>query len=400
MDTPQDSLPEKTGRARERHKRRQQRQAMVVRGGTKRATRSNRQILPQDRFKFPTIKLPANQFVIGIPLGIIVILAVIATLAYFKNEEPESLPNAIWLDKSWTYGEREDAEIVEYANQLRQNRIGSVYAYVSTLGINNTWSGGQEGRGSFMQSRENVGEFVTQFRQAYPGVRLYGWIEVWTNLDAADGYRLDDEQLQENVADFSKRMIDELGFDGIFLDVKPLFTGNEDFVRLLRGVRAAVGLDTPIAIAVPADLTPDDEDVTPLPDIAPGTMWDDNYKKRVMVSANEIVITVYQSYRDNPLDYINWVAYQVETYVNIISELASDTTIDTRILVSIPNYQVESEAHNPTIETIAAALDGVNIGLGAVDETLQPLLTGVAIFSDRDLSDAQWDIYRQKWLNR
>jgi hypothetical protein len=105
---------------------------------------------------------------------------------------------------------------------------------------------------------------------------------------------------------------------------------------------------------------------------------------------------VYQSYRDNPLDYINWVAYQVKTYVKLISEL----TTDTRIIISVPNYQTESTAHDPSIETIAGALDGINVGLGMLDEETQSLLSGVAIYSDRDLSDDQWQVYRQKWLRR
>ena len=399
MDTPQESTGDKgQGRARDRHKRRKQKQAMVVRGGTKRGSSSGQQIRSQDKFKFPTIQLPKNRFFFGIPVAFLVILSVIGALALFKNDDPDTFNNAIWVDKSWTYGEYTGDELLKFADQLKNNRIGTVYAYVSTLNINGTWSGGQQGQGSFMQSRDDITDFVTDLKRVYPSVNVYGWIEIWTTLDNDDGYRLDDEELHANVADFSKRMINELGFDGIFLDVKPLFTDNEDFLKLMRTVRASVGLDTPIAIAVPADLTPDDETVSPVEGIAPGTMWDANFKQRVMISANEIVITVYQSYRDNPLDYMNWVAYQVDTYVKLISELELNT--DTRILVSIPNYQTQSNAHNPTIETIAAALDGINIGLDRLDEEMQPLLTGVAIFSDRDLSDAQWEIYQQKWLNR
>lgn len=396
MDAPQDHpTPSGRGRARERHKRRKERQAMVVRGGAKQKS-SRRQIRPQDRIKLPTIRLPKNRALLGIPLAFFVVFAVIMGLSLFKNEDPEAFDNAIWIDKTWTYGERDSGDIAPLAEQLKRNRIGTVYAYVSTLNINGNWSGGQQGSGSFMQSRDGVSDFVTDFKNVYPEVRLYGWIEIWTTLDVEDGYRLDDEELQENVADFSQIMIDELGFDGVFLDVKPLFNGNEDFLRLLRTVRASVGLDTPIAIAVPADLTPEDEDVAPIPQIAPGTMWEENYKQRVMVSADEIVITVYQSYRDNPVDYINWVAYQVETYISLLSEL--DLLTDPRIMVSIPNYQADSDAHDPAIETIAGALDGVNLGLGQVEEEIHPLLTGVAIFSDRDLSESQWQIYQDKWL--
>ncbi len=395
MDTSQEPV-NSNGRARERHKKRKERQAMVVRGGEKRASTSRRQIRSQDGFKLPKIALPQNRIILGIPMGILVILGAIALLAVLKDNEPQVFNNAIWADKSWTYGERSNDELSEFADTLKRNRIGKVYAYVSTLNINNNWVGGQSGTGSFLQSRDAVANFVEAFRSVYPTAEIYGWVEVWTNLDADDGYRLDDEALQENVADFSLRMIEDMGFDGVFLDVKPLFTDSEDLLRLLRTVRAKVGLDTPIVLAVPADLTPEDDDVAPIPDIAPGTIWDENFKQRVLLSANEVVITVYQSYRDNPLDYINWVAYQVETYVNIISEL----TTDTRILVSVPNYQTQSQAHDPSIETIAAALDGVNVGLDKIDEDSQALLTGIAIYSDRDLSNDQWQVYQQKWLNR
>ena len=398
MDTPQEEAHDKGhGRARDRHRRRKQKQAMVVRGGTKRAT-FRQQIRPQDRIKLPSLRLPKNPIILGIPLAFLVVIGVIAGLALLKDSDPDSFNNAIWVDKSWTYGGYTEGDLADFSQQLQRNRIGTIYAYVSTLNINNNWSGGQQGQGSFMQSRDAVANFVADFKRVYPAVQIYGWIEIWTTLDNEDGYRLDDEELQANVADFSERMIDELGFDGVFLDVKPLFTDNEDFLRLMRAVRASVGLDTPIAVAVPADLTPNDENVAPIAGIAPGTMWNPNFKQRVMISANEIVITAYQSYRDNPLDYMNWVAYQVDTYVNLIANLELNT--DTKILVSIPNYQTKSNAHDPAIETIAAALDGINLGLDKLDEEQQPLLTGVAIFSDRNLSDAQWDVYQQKWLNR
>jgi hypothetical protein len=384
------------GRARERHKKRKQRQAMVARSGEKRTKQTRSQARSQSRVKLPKVRLPQNRLLVGIPVGILVIVSAIAILAFLKAQEPIAMNNAIWVDKSWTYADRTSEDLDDYINTLRYNQIGNVYAYVSSLNINNNWMGGLSGDGSFMQSRGNVTSFVANFKQKYPSAKIYGWIEIWTNLDTEDGYRLDDEALQENVADFSLRMIEEMGFDGVFLDVKPLFTGSEDLLRLLRAVRAQVGLDTPIIVSVPADLTPNDEMVAPIDAIAPGTIWDKNFKQRVLLSANEVVITVYQSYRDNPLDYINWVAYQVKTYVKLISEL----TTDTRIIISVPNYQTESTAHDPSIETIAGALDGINVGLGMLDEETQSLLSGVAIYSDRDLSDDQWQVYRQKWLRR
>ena len=112
-----------------------------------------------------------------------------------------------------------------------------------------------------------------------------------------------------------------------------------------------------------------------------------------MVSADEVVLLMYQSYRQEPLDYINWVAYHVETYVN---ELETDTNV----LVSIPNYGGASSAHNPAIETMEKALAGVSEGLRRLDEAMRPLLTGIAIYSDEQLSQSEWNVFREKWLQR
>ena len=85
----------------------------------------------------------------------------------------------------------------------------------------------------------------------------------------------------------------------------------------------------------------------------------------------------------------------MRTYISLLNEDAN-----TRILISVPNYQAGSIAHSPSVETIAAALDGVTVGLTGLDEAARASLTGVAIYSDQDLSQEQWNIYQDKWLNR
>ena len=60
-------------------------------------------------------------------------------------------------------------------------------------------------------------------------------------------------------------------------------------------------------------------------------MWSPSFKKKVMAAADEVVLLMYQSYRQEPLDYVNWVAYHVETYIKEMED-------ETDILVSIPDY--------------------------------------------------------------
>ena len=362
--------------------RRRPAQAMATQGGqhntqTRRARRDQQ---------------PNRLLIVGIALVILAALAVAIGPSLFGSEQTSPLDNAIWLGKSWTYDGRSDSELTDFASQLQQNQIGKIYAYVSTLNISSRWSGGPYGNDSFMQSQDDVVDFREAFKQAYPQSEMYGWIEIWAT-DSAGDYRLDDQDVQQNIADFSSRMIEELGFDGILIDVKSLFSGSGDLLQLIRQVRSAVSVDVPIAVAVSPDLTPDDDTVGAVAQIAPGTMWSAADKQQIIAAADEIVLQLYQSYRSSPLDYINWVAYHVKTYIDLLDE-------DTRILISIPNYQTASVAHSPSVETIAAALDGIRVGLASLDDERQSALTGVAIYSDQDISPEQWSVYQDKWLSR
>ncbi len=361
-------------------------------GGT--SGRSGSGHLGQQRaLRFSALFAPRNRLRVA-TIGGVIVIAGFAFGAFF-NRESETLPlnNAIWLDRTWVYGDIGDAQMLEFADRLVAHRIGKAYVYVSSLDIDNRWTGGPQGADGFMNSRLAVAQFVDAFKSQNDRVDLLAWIEIWTHLDRVDGYRLDDTNLHQNIADFSRLLVDQLGFDGVLLDVKPMFAGKDDFIRLIRRVRSAVGSEHTIAVAATADLTPHDLRLQEIPTIAPGTMWSSNFKQRIMVLADEVVLLMYQSYRQSRLDYVNWIAYHVETYVNLLEA-------NTDILVSIPNYGGASSAHNPEVETMEAAIDGVREGLRRLDEVERALVTGVAIFSDEQLSEADWALFREQWLQR
>ena len=349
--------------------------------GPRRAVRLSALLAPRNRLRF-----------VSAASAVIIAGAVVGSLA-MRRPVAEPLNNAIWLDRTWIYGDLESGRLRAFADRLIENQIGTAYAYVSSLGIDNRWSAGLQGEGSFTNSQPAVAEFVRAFKSQSDELRVYGWIEIWTHLDNGDGYRLDDANLHSNIADFSRHLVTQLGFDGVLLDVKPLFSDNDDLIRLIGRVRSAVGADLPIAVAVTADLTPQELRMQNVESIAPGTMWSPSFKKRVTVAANEVILLMYQSYRQEPLDYVNWVAYHVETYIDEVEP-------GTKILVSIPNYGGASSAHDPAIETIENALNGVSKGLRRLEEEKRPLLTGIAIFSDEQLSQSDWDSFRESWLQR
>ncbi|MCA9914385.1 MAG: hypothetical protein KC496_13615, partial [Anaerolineae bacterium] len=246
----------------------------------------------------------------------------------------------------------------------------------------------------FFDAEPRVQTFLTQLRGAYPDAQIYAWIEL--SAEASDGYRLDREQVRVTAASFSGRMISRLGFDGVLLDVKPLFAENDDFPALLRAIRAEIGLDTPLLVTVPPDLTPSGTSLL-LPEIiAPGTEWSTEYKERIGLQADTLIITAYNSYQSDPVGYMEWVAYQVGVYTDAVRQVGSGT----QVVVSVPNYAEFLPAHDASVETIAGALDGVVMGVRALSEEDAPLFAGVALFSDTALRDEDWRIYREKWLSR
>jgi hypothetical protein len=379
--------------ARERHNQRKNNRPANTRTG------SNRQVGKLDGFKIPQIKLPFPQWYLLIPIAILLALAVIAFLGLLNPREVQTATNAIWLNHTVSYANIDDAELQTLVQSLKDNQIGTIYVFASSLKADNNWSGDPTiPNNRFTEVETNLTNFVQRLRTQYPDVQIMAWLEV---LASAPEYRLDSRQVRVTVSEFSGRLVNSLGFDGVMLDIKPIFDGNEDLPVILREVRGAVGLDTPIAVAVPADLTPTDANLNLPTFIAPNTVWSTEYKQRVSLQADQMVVTAYNSYIRDQVDYINWVRYQVETFTQALVDIDTPS----QLLISIPNYtlspneQTNPIAHDPVAESMAGALDGVALALPNLSQAQFNRLYGVAIFTDTDLTAQDWQIFRTKWLD-
>ncbi|QPC84871.1 hypothetical protein G4Y79_11020 [Phototrophicus methaneseepsis] len=334
--------------------------------------------------------VPRNRLLLLIP-AVGVVLLVIAALGVLKPEDDSALGNAYWLTRAWTYQPQDEASINDLVNRLKEHRIDQLYIYLSSLKTDGTWAGEPGLRDRYSEVEPNVNAFIEQLDAAYPEADLYGWIEVVATTPS--GYRLSDPQLHTTVAEFSGRAMRSLGIDGVLLDVKPVFTDNDDLTVLLRAIRAEIGLDNILAVVAAPDLTPSDAGITVAEQIAPDTMWSTEYKQRIALQADRMIVTAYNSYLTDPVDYINWVTHQVQAYTEAL------TLIDggAQVLISIPSYADMTPAHASDIESIAAALDGVNHAIPQMTDSEIAKLQGVAIYSDDPLSNAEWQAYDQRW---
>lgn len=375
-------------KARDRQKQRRQERDMVSKTG--RSTSSPKQAAPEGSFKIPEVRVKGGRWWLLIPLGIVVVASVIFALRLLTPAEETVLPNALWLNSTWAYQEHDMQNLLDLSITLRSHDIGTVFLYVSSLKGDGTWSGLLDGRNRFEEVEPRLQDLISNLRSIAPNLNIYAWIEVNGNTPT---YRLNDLQIQNTINIFSTRMVNTLGFDGVLLDIKPIFEENEDYIQILRNVRREIGTAKMLLVSVPPDLTPSGTSLNLPTVIAPATEWSEQYKQRVALLANFIVIAAYNSYQTNPVDYIEWVAYQVDSYIAALAEL--DTT--TQIFLSVPNYAPNPPAHDGSVESIAGAMDGVNRALSETSELQALSFAGVALYTDRLPNDEDWAIFDSKW---
>ena len=379
METPPSEQNPRRGRARERMQRRKAQQEQ-----TPSAPNLPRQIRPIPRYELPEIKLPVNRGLLAFAGSILLVVLVIIVLGLVRNQPPQSHPNAMWVGIEWTYETHDDETIMNYAQQLRDNQIGTLYAWVSWLQADGTWRGQSE--------FDEVQAFVEQMRRFYPEIELHGWVGFPVE---EGGYRMDDTAVQQSVAAFSQRVVDELGFDGIFLNAEPVWNGDDNFLALLRQVRSVVGQDVPISTAIPPDWSPLGAGIPVPAQIVPGTIWEKEYKQSVALLVDEMVVMAYLSGLTDAADYSRWMAYQVETFARAIAELNTGT----EVVIGIPTFDAEPPGHDPLVENIPSAVEGIKVGLETAGDASR-YVKGVAIYGGWTTDDDEWALFKRDWVDR
>lgn len=395
----QQSLTEEPSPSRERRERsrgmRRSVPAMTGRDWIPQASRgrSNQALPTGNRFNLPGGDNWRRWIPIVYVVGsLLLIIGIIVALNLFKNEDVVIPPDAIWIGTEWTYENRDIEQIRALAGRLKENNISNVYAWVSWLKEDGTWAGKRSGTNQFIEMEPAVRSFVQTFREVYPEATLYGWLGFPVEL-GPDGYRLDEVDMQERVADFSLKIVEDLGFDGVFLNVEQVWDENaDDFVNLLIKVRSRMGDAGLISVAIPPDWSPADADIPVPPLIRPGTEWEKRFKQRVALLSDQMAIMAYNSGLSDPNDYVEWVAYQVQTYAAAVHELGAGA----QIIIGIPTYDNELPGHDTTVENVPTAITGIKAGLLASGEAAV-WVQGVAMYAEWTTTDTEWQQYFDMW---
>ena len=309
--------------------------------------------------------------VLGIAAGVYVAYAPYGdTAAHPFNQDR----NAVWLEHRWL----EKPHSVEEMEQMFRflDHHGIVYAYPHLIPFDSA------GRLP-LHNREQMRAFLASARRVAPNMKLLPWVgglRVGYKRSRAGTIDLGDLGQRQRMVAECRGLMDE-GFDGIHVNVEPIANGDDDYLALLRALRAAVGTGIlSLSATRPGPVAPA---------FAPNFFWTADYYARIADSADQVVLMTYDTAIPTPGLYRRYVAYAAAT---VTANLARSHR--TRVLVGIPTYDETGLMHRKGVETPENALLGVVSGLrGRTGGTFE----GVALYAEWTTDPEDWATYERVW---
>ena len=318
-----------------------------------------------------SLRVFALLVVLGIAAGVYVAYAPYGdTAAHPFNQDR----NAVWLEHRWL----EKPHSVEEMEQMFRflDHHGIVYAYPHLIPFDSA------GRLP-LHNREQMRAFLASARRVAPNMKVLPWVgglRVGYKRSRPGTIDLGDLGQRQRMVAECRGLMDE-GFDGIHVNVEPIANGDDDYLALLRALRAAVGTGIlSLSATRPGPVAPA---------FAPNFFWTADYYARIADSADQVVLMTYDTAIPTPGLYRRYVAYAAAT---VTANLARSHR--TRVLVGIPTYDETGLMHRKEVETPENALLGVVSGLrGRTGGTFE----GVALYAEWTTDPEDWAVYERVW---
>lgn len=168
---------------------------------------------------------------------------------------------------------------------------------------------------------------------------------------------------------------------GVQLNVEPMRSGDEAFLRLLEDVRAVLPPGKLLSVAA----YPPPTWWHPFPDVH----WDEAYFRAVARRCDQLAVMLYDAGQDVP-----------KTYELLMRDWTAEVLAWSEgraVLLGVPAYDDAGVGyHDPRVENLTHALRGIHRALAR--GPLPPHYQGLAIYSDWEMTDDEWRLWREQFL--
>jgi hypothetical protein len=219
---------------------------------------------------------------------------------------------------------------------------------------------------------------LEQFLDVFNGFRVLPWI----GGPNGTSVRLNDPRWRSNFVQAARALLDRHPrFAGVHLNIEPLPSGDEDFLKLLDEMRVAL----PAAKLISVAAYPPPTRWHPFPDVH----WEEAYFRQVARRCDQIAVMMYDAGQKIPKTYQRLMA---DWTVEVL-----DWSEGKSVLLGVPTYDDAGvDYRDPKVENLENALRGIHRGLSR--KPVPAHYQGVAIYCDWETSDTEWKYFREHFL--
>ncbi len=281
--------------------------------------------------------------------------------------------NAVWLRRRWIHEPRSDAEITTLVAALRAHDLGTIYPFVGPLAPDGRF-GWRDGDTLREYDPAVARAFFTRAHAADPTLRIVPWTG---GVFERDVHLASPEWRAAFVAQAGALVA--LGADGVQLNIEPMVSYAAGYLDLLRELRAGLGPEAILSVAAYPPPTP----LHPYPDVH----WEPAFLTEVCRLTDDISVMAYDTALPTKAAYSELMESWTRTLVTALG--------DERCVwrIGVPAYEDDKPWHRPDAETLAAAIAGVERGLGTAPANFR----GLAIYAGWTTNLAEWAVFDEAW---
>lgn len=281
--------------------------------------------------------------------------------------------NGIWLAHHWVENKPDEMKIKNLAENLKNSGVMHVFQHAGPL----------DSTGRIHPSKYAYSlEFIYLLKKHHPEIiSVQAWIG---QIEKRGGGTLDitSVEIRRNIARTASELINA-GFDGIHIDIEPIFDGDSSFLLLLDEIRETLGGRILITCATPKiSLGKLFGESLKLFFSVKG-LWSEEYYRNISEKSDFTVAMLYDTRIKNPQIYTLFISLEVEKLTK---------TVKKPIMIGIPSYEDIKPSFNPEIENVGSALDAVFTGLKYCDRSKY---RGFSIYADWTMDEEEWNIIKE-----